>query len=323
MQSPTRLFRPGKKAHLVGTLLLAALTLFGRINLPSVFGSNVGKLKGRRDIEGLAKALENQDPDVQFRAAEALGDIGDERSVIPLVNSLKTSGFAGVRWKAAEALSKIGDPAVGPLSTLLRHADDDVRWKAALALGEIGNPEAIEPLIALLDDDDRYVRSRAGHALGMMGEPVLDRLASLLRDGDEKRRWGAAIALGRTGSAGAVEPLIKALGDSSDEVRTEAATALAAIGRPAVEPLIRFLKYTRGETRIEVVRALGDLHSDDAIQPLVQLLENAGDRERKAISDALSSILVTTVGPMVSGMSDQIIPAGKLAGYEGENGEAE
>jgi len=322
MQSLSRLLRQRRKAYFVG-ILLVVLSLFGRITLASVFGSNVGKLKGRRDIDGLARALEDSDPDVQFRAAEALGDIGDERSVGPLVHSLKTSEFAGVRWKSAEALSKIGDPAVGSLVTLLQHRDDDIRWKAALALGEIGNPEAIAPLIQLLDDDDRYVRSRAGHALGMIGEPALGPLTSLLCDGDAKRRWGAAIALGRTGSVEAIEPLIGALGDTSDEVRIEAATALTAIGRPAVDPLIRFLKYTRGETRIEVVRALGDLHADDAIQPLVQLLETAGDRERKAISDALSAILVTTVGPMVGEISNQHVLSGKLAEFEGENGEAE
>jgi len=76
-----------------------------------------------------------------------------------------------------------------------------------------------------------------------------------------------------------IDGLIRALDNPDPEVQFKAATALAAIGRPAVEPLIRFLKFTRGEIRIEVVRAAGDLHADDALQPLVQLLENAGDRE--------------------------------------------
>jgi len=302
---------------------LVVLSLFGKINLPGILGTNVAKFKEQRNIDGLIRALGNPDPEVQFKAAEALGDIGDANGVPALVKSLKTTGFAGVRWKAAEALSKIGDPAVGSLVTLLQHQDADVRWKAAIALGGIGNAEAIEPLIRLLDDDDRYVRSRAGHALGMIGKPVLNRLSGLARIGTPRQRWGAAIALGRTGSPMAVEPLIGALGDESDEVRSEAATALAAIGRPAVEPLIRFLKFTRGEIRIEVVRAFGDLHADDAIQPLVQLLENAGDREGQAISEALSAILVTTVGPMVGDISDQHVPAGKLADLEGEDGESE
>ena len=55
----------------------------------------------------------------------------------------------------------------------------------------------------------------------------------------------------------------------------------------------------------------------------MQLLENAGDRERQAISDALSAILVTTVGPMVGEISDQNVPAGKLSRLEGEDGETE
>jgi hypothetical protein len=44
---------------------------------------------------------------------------------------------------------------------------------------------------------------------------------------------------------------------------------------------------------------------------------------REAISEALSAILVTTVGPMVGGISDQQGTAGKLADREGEDGEAE
>ena len=49
------------------------------------------------------------------------------------------SEYSGVRWKSAQALSKIGDTAVGLLIPLLQHPDDDIRWQAAIALGEIGN----------------------------------------------------------------------------------------------------------------------------------------------------------------------------------------
>ncbi|MEI8332220.1 MAG: HEAT repeat domain-containing protein [Methanomicrobiales archaeon] len=70
---------------------------------------------------------------------------------------MKRDEFSGVRCKAREALSKIGDPAVDPLIAALQYPDEDVRWKAAIALGEIGNLDAIAPLISLLANDDRYV----------------------------------------------------------------------------------------------------------------------------------------------------------------------
>ena len=265
-----------------------------------LFGPNIGKLKERRNMSGLAQALEDKDPEVQYRAAEALGNIGDTKSVGPLITAMTCSEYSGVRWKAAEALSKIGDPAVGPLISLLQHPGDDVRWQTAIALGEIGDPEAVEPLIALMKDRDRYVRSRAAVALGLIGKPAIHRLKDVLKNGTVTARCGAAAALGRTKDPEAIEPLINALADPEPEVRVDAASALAEIGRPAASSLIQFLKYTGGERRVEVVRALGQLHDADAIEPLVQILENAGDPERQEVADALDAILAAEVGPMVA-----------------------
>jgi hypothetical protein len=49
--------------------------------------------------------------------------------------------------------------------------DDEVsRWKAAEALGRIGDPAAVEELISTLWDDDARVRLKAAWALGRIGE---------------------------------------------------------------------------------------------------------------------------------------------------------
>lgn len=54
------------------------------------------------------------------------------------------------RWKAAEALGRIGDSAaVEELIGALWDDDDRVRLKAAWALGRIGDPRAIPPLLHL------------------------------------------------------------------------------------------------------------------------------------------------------------------------------
>ncbi|MDD1695495.1 MAG: HEAT repeat domain-containing protein [Methanoregula sp.] len=257
------------------------------------------KLRETRNVQGLILALQHKDPTVQYGAAEALGEIGDARAVEPLIAVLKHDETSGVRWKAAEALSKIGIPAVTSLIGALQHDDEDVRWKAAIALGEIGDPMAIPPLIHLLCDEDRYVKSRAANALSMIGEPAVDPLICALREGDGNLRWGAAMALGKIRNPRAIEPLIRALPDKYENVRAEAASALAAIGEPALEPLLHFLKYSDGAARLEVVTALGELRDTGAIQPLIQLLENANDDERKAIADALDAILVPSVKPII------------------------
>ena len=45
---------------------------------------NIKELKARGDVEGLIGALEDSDADVRWKAAHALGKIGDERAVEPL-----------------------------------------------------------------------------------------------------------------------------------------------------------------------------------------------------------------------------------------------
>jgi HEAT repeat protein len=263
------------------------------------FGTDVKKLKEKRNIQGLILALKNKDPKVQYDAAEALGDLRDNRAVEPLAAALKSHEFSGVRWKAAEALAKLGPPSVDALVGALRHEDDDVRWKAAVALGEIGDPRAIDPLISLLCDEDRFVKSHAALALGTIGEPAVKPLLRALREGDGNLRWGAAIALGKLRDPRAIEPLIRALADKYENVRAESASSLAAIGKPALGPLLRFLKFSGGPERLEVVAALGELQDTDAIQPLIQILENADDDERKAIADALDSILIPEIEPLI------------------------
>ncbi len=58
-----------------------------------------------------------------------------------------TDDNEGNRWKAAESLGRIGDPAaVGPLIDTLWDDDARVRLKAAWALGQIGDPQALRPL---------------------------------------------------------------------------------------------------------------------------------------------------------------------------------
>ena len=275
-------------------LIVANLFFFGRITGFFV-GTDVKKLKRKHNVEGLISALKSKDPTVQYEAAEALGDLRDACAVEPLISALKIDELSGVRWKAAEALSKIGGPAVDALIGALNHEDDDVRWKAAIALGEIGDTRAVGPLIALLCDEDRFVKGRAAHALGLIGEAAVDPLIHALEKGDGNLRWGAAIALGKIRDTRAIKPLICSLADKYENVRSESATSLAGFGKPALAPLLQFLKFSDGTLRLEVVTALGELKESDAIHPLIQMLENADDEERKAIADALDAILIPSV----------------------------
>jgi HEAT repeat protein len=116
---------------------------------------NVEKMKEKKDVKGLIKALgDEKDSDVRGNAARALGTIGDARAVEPLIIRALGDSDHGVRWNAAEALGKIGEPTVEPLIRALVDGSNDVRQNAAQALGTIGDARAVEPLIRALGDSD-------------------------------------------------------------------------------------------------------------------------------------------------------------------------
>jgi HEAT repeat protein len=54
---------------------------------------------------------------------------------------------------------------------LLSDDDEVSRWKAAEALGRMGDPAAVEDLIGTLWDDDERVRLKAAWALGRIADP--------------------------------------------------------------------------------------------------------------------------------------------------------
>lgn len=245
---------------------------------------NITRLKEEKDIPGLIRALRNPDMNVQYEAAQALGELRDPAAVQSLMMVLTDDQYSGIRWKAAEALAQIGTPAVEPLIAALSHPVEDVRWKAAIALGEIGDTRAIGPLIELLRDEDRFVKGRAAYALGLIGSPAVGGLIRALREGDGNLRWGAAIALGNIRDPQSISPLLYALGDRYENVRSEAASALAAIGSPVVIPAREFLRDAGEMEALETIGVLGEIGTPDAVLVLEGLHSHPvqGVRERAA-----------------------------------------
>lgn len=73
--------------------------------------------------------------------------------------------------------------------SLLSDDDEVSRWKAAEALGRMGDPGAVEELISTLWDDDARVRLKAAWALGRIGDQrAYTPLQRLYRMEDERAR---------------------------------------------------------------------------------------------------------------------------------------
>jgi HEAT repeat protein len=145
-----------------------------------------------------------------------------------------------IRWGAADALGRLGsESALEPLIDLLGDKEPWVRSSAAEALGRIGSEAALAPLAEALKDEDRFVRWKAAEALGELGsEAALPYLKSVVEDEgeDEGVRCVATRALSRFGPSAAAT-LLDALEDKNRGVRANAAESLTAIlGRLADTP---------------------------------------------------------------------------------------
>lgn len=107
-------------------------------------------------------------------------------------------------------------------------------------------------------------------------------------------RANAASALGRIGDARAVQSLITALNDK--EIDHRVADALGEIGdKGAVEPLIGIFTASRGILRQSVVRALGKLLDDRALNVLRDALK---DEDYLVRIEAVKS-LINIGGPAI------------------------
>lgn len=120
----------------------------------------------------------------------------------PAPGSAGTSEDGGI--SPAEGSASYDD-RLAHFIALLSDDDEVSRWKAAEALGRIGDPAATEELIATLWDDDARVRLKAAWALGRIGD---ERATSPLRrlyrmeneEGQEIIREALAAIRNRAGS---------------------------------------------------------------------------------------------------------------------------
>jgi HEAT repeat protein len=100
----------------------------------------------------------------RITAANALGAIGDERAVAPLIAALGDPYFT-VRRAAGKALVAIGRPAVTPLLEAFAEGDRVKRREAVRVFGGMRTRRAIRPLRRVLRAGDRALREDAARAL--------------------------------------------------------------------------------------------------------------------------------------------------------------
>jgi hypothetical protein len=212
-------------------------------------------LKETKDITRLIHALGYRDLDVQWRAAEALTEVGRDHMEV-LLGALRTRN-KDIILGIIEVLGEMGDPrGVDELLPFLQEKSNEIRLQAALALGKIGEKNSAKPLATLLRDPDKYVRYGAALALETMawkpeedtekallalgkqdwekvtllGESALPALSVALQDRDVRVRERAVDLLGSIGGVKVITGIYRSLRDEDDQVRWKAVLAAPRCG---------------------------------------------------------------------------------------------
>jgi hypothetical protein len=157
---------------------------------------------GTSAVVPLCEMLRSFQPLRRQAAARLLGEIGDPAALTPLAAALEDRE-PRVRERAAEALGRLGPEALAPLTRALRDPAPRVRASAAAALGHTGDARAVEHLAASLEDGSHAVCAEAAQALGRLAGqapaitiravlPRLRRLQSLQDPGTARALWIAA-----------------------------------------------------------------------------------------------------------------------------------
>lgn len=168
---------------------------------------------------------------------------GERKGVRDFLQDVRTSR-GGDRWQAAFEMSRAiaqhpqtraDQRLVDDISAVIRAEGKDdpkVRKYLIIALENLGSRSAGPVIIEALSDPDPEVRLQAARALGAIGsvQGAAGPLAGLLEDEDAGIRKVALFALGQTRDRSAIPALQPKLEDPIEDIRWNAALALAVLG---------------------------------------------------------------------------------------------
>lgn len=229
----------------------------------------------------LIEMLKYDNPQKRTISARILGEMQDTEAIIPLCMAFKRERALYSRIAISEALSQIGDPAVGPLTDLLGKIGKNqetelpqkyfnkksyplVRDIAARTLVKIGKPATPE-LIKILQKEDNFKIQQAIDAIGGIAAKTGDRRALNILinkmkrcsdNGDKITLWKIVRALsGFKYSEEALDSLLPILGSGYDPpIVWEALRTMGQLRIKNPDVLKLIMRFTHNEN-IEISKS--------------------------------------------------------------------
>jgi HEAT repeat protein len=233
-------------------------------------------------VDRLLDLADADDLEVRAHALRALGAIGGDEKIVPVLAKALKSDSAVIRTQAAIGLGNFGEKAksaVPELAAALKDDEEPVRRAAATSLGEIGPPakDAVPNLVAALDDASGSVTLDAVHALARIGKPAVPALIERLERPEFQLLVAAVLEQMGPDAAPAVDSLTELLSSGDLELKREALLALAAIGpdaKSSVPELLKILKDEKSPVRPAAAYALGRIGDKRAVSALEEAVDS-------------------------------------------------
>ena len=290
----TSVVRPKPFERDMGLALVLILVL-------SVGGCTLDGTVGDTVAQEIAN-LKDADWLVRRAAIEQLALRRDKSAIEPLILLLQRARHWGERAAVRDALVAIGEPALLPLTKVVKESQGPARFAASRAVwtffesdAPVSNKtraEIVDTLLRLCREGELEAKSAAVLILARMGDHrAIDDLTTLGQHDDADLRESVAFALGAIGSPAGLPCLMKLFADSNGDVRFQAGEALGAIGDPSAIPLLCKALHAKDEfDRRAAVRALGQIGDVRTVDAVGELLSDPEPYVRKHAAMALAEI---------------------------------
>ena len=255
----------------------------------------LGNLKHLGAISQLVSIMKN-DPslDIKGQAVTALGKIGDESIVPPMIGLLNTTGEISLIRQIIAILAKY--PREDVKNALVGFASHDspvVRRETVLAMTAINDAvfvSAVRNELADLSSDARI--AAIDYFTALKSTAALNEILEMA-SGDRVKgvRLAAIAAAGHIGGNASKKCLPTLLKDKDVEITLQAASSLGMLGdNSGFGCAARALKAAEVKVRLAAIRALGNIKTQKSKKELLKLKKSGDEKARAAAEEALEKI---------------------------------